>query len=581
MDKFTKMASPLALVAGMAGFGLSGTALASGPGDYANNNWITPPIVQSTQDAVQWDDLSAGAPVETVQQYEYLPPANTTAEAVTPLATPTTEYAETPVTSATTQSYVPPARRHHTPSPCAAKTVMGPCGVAPHPHPHQRPYAAPTFFAPQAPVYRQPAAPVYYPPVPQVRDRIVEKKVFVDRPIERKVYVNRPIYIDRPVYVPKRVNVPTPVAVPVDRPVYVERRVAVPTPVAVPVDRPVYVERRVAVPVDRPIPVPVDRPVYVEKRVAVPTPVAVPVDRPVYIDRPVQTPVYAPTPQVPNYGTCAIAQPQLPTGCYGGYGASSYGTSPYGASPYGASPAHATTGGFAAPALNTGFGYGSGATSFGGTFGNSLGGFGHQGGTASFGSAIGGLGGFGAVGGFAAQDCCSGFTGGVAHQGGHSDHAFRSISDRIAKISARIADGENAGMITAIEAANLRKKIQSVSKDLTSARKDGRFEEKEIEVVAASVRQLADQMKVAKQNEEMVERFAQGYGQGFGAQQFGAQPFGGQAAFGGYGMTPASFRPQFGAAGAFLPGAQYPGLQQALPFAYGGFGGMAPSLGQY
>lgn len=126
---------------------------------------------------------------------------------------------------------------------------------------------------------------VHYAP-PQIVERV--KTVYVDRPVERTVYVDRPVeriktvYVDRPVDRPVYVDRPVPVDRtvyvdrPVDRPVYVDRPVPVDRPVAVPVDRAVYVDR----------PVPVDRPVYVERRVAVPVPVyrnRVVVRQPVYV----------------------------------------------------------------------------------------------------------------------------------------------------------------------------------------------------------------------------------------------------------------------------------------------------------
>ena len=85
---------------------------------------------------------------------------------------------------------------------------------------------------------------------------------------------------------------------------------------------------------------------------------------------------------------------------------------------------------------------------------------------------------------------------------------------------------------------------------------------KEIEIVAASVRQLAEQMKTAKKSEELAEQYAKNFANGH------------------HGITAASFRQNYGLAGAYLPGAQYPHLQQALPFAYG-FGGGLPGLGNF
>ncbi len=511
MDNFLKMASPLALVAGMAGFAATGSALAGSPGEHQSQSWTTPTLVQSapTASAAEsyWDDL--GQAVQA-PEYEYLPPVATApAEAApaAPLARPTETYAQKPVASATTSSCPAPAAR--------------PCGV-----PHHGGHVGYNFPIYQQPAYQQPAyqAPVYQPPVPVVRDRIVEKRVFVDRPIERKVYVNRPIYVDRPVYVNRPVPVVQKVAVPVDRPVYVPRPVPVVKHVGVPVDRPVYVERRVPVPVVKHVGVPVDRPVYVNRPVPVPVVKPVPVDRPVYVPQPVAQPAPIYTP--PVHTGCAlptVTQPVYEHGCHGGqvgYGGH-HGIGTY------AAPASATT---TLPAAPLGGGYGH-------------------------------------VGGWGAQDCCAGFTGG--HQfgmsafGGHSKHAFSQIAEQIAQISARIADGENSGMITPVVAANLRKEIQTVSNELTTARQDGQFEEREIEVVAANVRQLAEQMKVVRQNEKVAEenrKLAEQYARAYG--------------LGGQGITPASLRPQFGAAGAFLPSAQYPALQQALPFAYGGFGGL-------
>jgi len=273
------------------------------------------------------------------------------------------------------------------------------------------------------------------------------------------------------------------------------------------------------------------------------------VDRPVYIDRPIRTPVFQSVAR--NFGGCAVpsAPVTVSAPAYGhGAGCSGHGFGRHGfGSAYGTSSSYNVPSSHTAPVVSGGYEYhGSGA---------SLGGYGS-------GLSLGGS--------WGAQDCCSGYTGGVStggvsyggHDfGGHPKQAFEHISDRISKISARIADGQNSGAITAAEAASLRTKIQKVSKELTSARKDGRFEEKEIEIVAASVRQLAEQMKVAKRNEEIVSQYAQGH-----------HAVGG---FGHHGITAAHIRPHYGAASAYLPSAQFPALQQALPFAYGWGGGNA------
>jgi len=528
MEKFLKVASPLALVAGMAGH-----AHASGPGEFASSNWITPPIVQSAPTASQpvWDDLSASnGVVEQAPEYEYPPAVAET----TPLATPVTPYAQAPVTSATTSGCP------HVSSPCG--------GVAPHPHPHHEPVQQ---YIPPAPVY-VPPAPVYTPPAPVYQDRIVEKKVFVDRPIERKVIVNRPIYIDRPVYVPRPVPVIKRVPVPVDRPVYIHKRVAVPVVkhVAVPVDRPVYIHKRVAVPVVKPVAVPVDRPVYVQRPVPYPVIKRVPVDRPVYIDRPVHNPVK------PGY-SCGITLPKpIHTGGCFGHGAGYGHGIGYGHGAAATAASHTT------PVINGGYEY-----------------YGNQGAVPAS------LSGYQGHGGLSFGDCCNGYTGGhqygygaaLSHGlggeqqfgfgGGHygqpSKHAFKHAADQIAQASARIADAENAKVITAAKASTLRQELQKTSNVLTAARRDGQFEEKEIEVVAASVRQLSEQMgaakksaELAKTQQEAAEQYAKAFAQG--------QGFGGH-----HGIEAASFGSPYGAAGAYMPGAQFPGLSVG----YGGFGG--------
>jgi hypothetical protein len=262
------------------------------------------------------------------------------------------------------------------------------------------------------------------------------------------------------------------------------------------------------------------------------------VDRPVYIDRPIQTPVFASVAQ--NFGGCSVAAPQVtiaqPTYGHGCHGATTGAQTPIVSGGYeyhGNSFANAHGG-----ALGAGFGN---------TYGTSLG--------------LGGLGGFGSLGGYGGHDCCTSFGGGhyggfggavAAHHRGHSP--VQHLADRISKISARIADGENVGRITQKEAASLRSKIQKISNNLDKARKDGKLNNAEIEKVAASVRTLDSETHNAKANASVVHHQ---YGYGFG------------------GINPYALRPDFGAASAYLPSAQFPHLQQALPAAYGfaGFGG--------
>ena len=151
-----------------------------------------------------------------------------------------------------------------------------------------------------APAYQAPAQPLYTPNAAQYTQAPVFQQQIQHASSPRVVYIDRPV--DRPVYIERRV--------PVDRPVYVEKRIPVP------VDRPVHVDR----------PVPVDRPVYVEKRISVP----VPVDRPVYVNRPVPASAhfgpggapaydYGTSFGAPNFGPQASYNPQ------GSWGQSGWG----------------------------------------------------------------------------------------------------------------------------------------------------------------------------------------------------------------------------------------------------------------
>lgn len=558
MMTLLRKTSALALVMGAAGFMIPSAALTSGPGENTGQivQWDEPRLPETVTTAPVWTDLGTGSAtgsttstVEFPIRYEStsapttsytVPVADYTSATAPaePLATPTYEYGEVPVSQATSSGYhgddrsnavsgygsVPvPIHRNHGDlhqytSPFYGNSGCGSsvpsCGAPVYSAP------APVYTAP-APVYHQPQI-VHQPPRivekvvyrdrpiyrdrPVWRDRIVEKKVFVDRP----VYVNRRVVVDRPIYVNRQV--------PVDRPVYVERKVPVPVHVRVPVDRPVYVEKRVPVPVPRPYAVPVDRPVYVERRVPVPVhirhQVNVPVDRPVYVERRVPVPVPRPYPvQTPVYVQPQIAPVVTATtnGCYdpcAGYGGAGHGAG-----------------------LN--HGWGAGAVSgygYGAEFGHGAG-YGHGGGyginPASFGT---GYEGFGAP---------------LAYPG--FDPYVQQLSSQISAASVKISEGEKEQTLSDREAGDLRKKLQKVMNELDEARKDGKVDHAEIAKIARHLDRLTAELHQKRINLETAN-----------------VPFGpyGPAAHLGY-AAPQVIVPAHTGGGGYFPGAGF----------HGGFGG--------
>ena len=82
---------------------------------------------------------------------------------------------------------------------------------------------APTFQAPALPAYTSNASQFTQVPAfqPQIQHATSPRVVYIDRPVDRPVYIERRVPVDRPVYVEKRIPVP------VDRPVHVDRPVPV------------------------------------------------------------------------------------------------------------------------------------------------------------------------------------------------------------------------------------------------------------------------------------------------------------------------------------------------------------------